>query len=150
MNAKDHIQNLMEIVQQVASAEKHLKISYKRCKTIGLTGPHTEEELIEFEALTGRFARLVDMLVHKLFRAIDAVELVDTGTLLDAINRAEKRDIIEHSADVRALKDLRNEIAHEYLAEKLTFLHQEVYKSAPKLFVMIDKSIAYAKKYTHS
>jgi uncharacterized protein YutE (UPF0331/DUF86 family) len=147
MNTKDHIQNLMEIVQQVAQAEKHLKISYKRCQKIGLKGPHTEEALIEFEALTGRFARLVDMLVHKLFRAIDAVELVDTGTLLDAINRAEKRGIIDLATDVRALKDLRNEIAHEYLAEKLTLLHQEVYNSAQKLFPMVDKSIAYANKY---
>jgi hypothetical protein len=144
---KDHIQNLMQSVQQILQAEQHLRISYKRCQKIGLEGPHTEESLIEFEALTGRFARLIDMLVHKLFRAVDVVELVDTGTLIDVINRAEKRGMIDSSTQVRALKDIRNDIAHEYLAERLSQLHQEVYHSVPKLFDMIKKSIAYTDRY---
>lgn len=134
-------------MQQVSRAENHLRISYKRCQKVGLQGPHREEGLIEFEALTARFTRLVDILVHRLFRAVDAVELVDSGTLIDVINRAEKKGMIETSAEVRALKDLRNDISHEYIAEKLTHLHQEVYHSIPKLFAMLAKSIAYASKY---
>jgi hypothetical protein len=146
LSKKNHVQNLIETIQQVMRAENHLRVSYKRCQKIGLQGPHSEEALIEFEALTARFARLVDILVHKLFRAVDAVELVDAGTLIDVINRAEKRGMIDASQEVRALKDLRNDISHEYIAEKLTQLHQEVYHSIPKLSAMIAKSIAYAKK----
>lgn len=148
MNINNHIKNLKDIVLRLKQAEKHLKFSYKRCSEIGLTGPHDEEQLVEFEALTSRFARLVDMLIHKLFRAIDTVELVDAGTLIDVINRAEKRGLIESGLELRALKDLRNEIAHEYLAEKLTLLHEEVYQSVPKLLTMITQSILYSQKYT--
>lgn len=31
----------------------------------------TEEQLIELEALTGRFARLSDLLIQKVFKTID-------------------------------------------------------------------------------
>lgn len=147
MNKIDYIANLNAVVSQLKQAEKHLKISYKRCQAIGLQGPHSEEHLIEFEALTGRFARLVDMLIHKYFRAVDTVELVDGGTLIDVINRAEKRGLVVSASDVRVLKDLRNDIAHEYLAEKLTRLHEEVYQAVPKLFKMIGNAVTYAQKY---
>ena len=48
---------------------------------------------------------------------------------------------------VRALKDLRNDIAHEYLTEKLTLLQTEVYQSVPKLLSMISHALVYAQKY---
>jgi hypothetical protein len=147
MSKSNHIQNLSKIVKQLKDAEKHLKISYSRCQKIGLEGSSNEDHLIEFEALTGRFARLVDMLIHKFFRAIDTVELVDTGTLIDVINRAEKRGLIDSALEARTLKDLRNDIAHEYLTEKLTLLQTEVYQSVPKLLSMISNAIAYAQKY---
>lgn len=150
MNKRNYIQNLIAIVSQVKQAEKHFKISYQRCKKIGLEGPHNEDHLIEFEALTGRFARLVDLLIHKFFRAIDTVELVEGGTLIDVINRAEKRGLIDSALELRALKDLHNDIAHEYLAEKLTEMHTEVYQSVPKLLTMIKNSIAYSQKYTQN
>lgn len=148
MNKQNYLENLRAVVSQVRQAEKHFKISYRRCEKIGLNGPHNEDNLIEFEALTGRFARLVDMLIHKLYRAIDVYELVDGGTLIDTINRAEKRGIVDHASEIRTLKDLRNDIAHEYLAEKLTLLHQEVYKYVPKLLALVDRSIVYSQKYT--
>ena len=148
MSKTDYLQNLKKVVSQVQQAEKHLKISYRRCQAAGLHGPHTEDHLIEFEALTGRFARLVDMLIHKLFRAIDTVELVEGGTLIDVINRAEKRTLVSSALDLRTLKDLRNDIAHEYLTEKLTRLHEEVYQAVPQLLSMITKSVAYSQKYT--
>lgn len=150
MRKINHLQLLNEIIQQLKQAEKHLKISYQRCKKIGLNGPHNEDHLIEFEALTGRFSRLVDLLINKFFRALDAVELIDGGTLIDTINRAEKRELIDSALELRALKDLRNEIAHEYLAEKLTMLHEEVYQSVPKLLAMVMHSIEYAQQHTNS
>lgn len=147
MNKPIYIQNLRATLSQLKQAEKHLLVSYRRCEKWGLSGPHTEDNLIEFEALTGRFARIVDMLIHKLYRAIDTVELVDGGTLIDTINRAEKRGLVKSLVEVRALKDLRNDIAHEYLAEKLTRLHKEVYEAVPKLLEMVRKGIEYSEKY---
>ncbi|GHV56119.1 hypothetical protein AGMMS49579_20310 [Spirochaetia bacterium] len=34
------------------------------------------------------------MLVNKILRSLDAVELVDSGSVIDAANHAEKRGII--------------------------------------------------------
>lgn len=147
MNKRDHIQNLYEIVQLLIQAKKHLEYSFKRCKKIDLASKHTEEQLIEFEALTSRFVRLVDMLIHKFFRSLDYVELIDGGTLIDVVNRAEKRGLIESALDFRAFKDLRNDIAHEYIAEKLSQLHGEVYSQVPYLLEIVQRSIDYSQKY---
>ena len=49
------------------------------------------------ENLTSRFSRTIDLIVNKVFRSIDYVELEDSGTLIDVVNRAEKRELI-HSA----------------------------------------------------
>lgn len=142
-----YINNLKAIVQQLQLAEHHLKTSYQRCKKVGLAGPHQEEEMIEFEALTGRFARLVDLLVNKFFRSVDVVEMVDSGTLIDVVNRAEKRGMISSAKEIRLLKDLRNDIAHEYLAEKVTELHKEVYSKVPYLLECVSSSLNYAERY---
>ena len=65
------------------------------------------------EALSSRYGRFVDILINKLFRAVDQFELMEGGTLIDTLNRAEKRGIV--TADTgRELKELRNIIVHEY------------------------------------
>ena len=50
-----------------------------------------ENDWDQLEALSGRFARLTDLIVHKLLRALDRYEFEETGALLDAANRAVKR-----------------------------------------------------------
>jgi hypothetical protein len=42
-----------------------------------------DAEWDQLEALAGRFARLTDLIIHKLLRALDRYKLEDTGTLLD-------------------------------------------------------------------
>ena len=54
-----------------------------------------ENDWDQLEALSGRFARLTDLIVHKLLRALDRYEFEETGALLDAANRAVKRGLIE-------------------------------------------------------
>lgn len=147
MKNAQYTENLKAVVDQAKQAEKHLNLSYQRCSKIGLKGPHSEDELIEFEAMTSRYARLTDMMIHKFFRAIDVVELVEGGTLIDAINRAEKRGLVASAHEVRALKDLRNDIAHVYPEHSLRKLHEEVYQSIPKLLEIVAKSITYSQKY---
>ena len=146
---KDQQANLIETIALLQEAAGHLKTSMQRCTAI-VPGIKNENILIEFEALTSRFARAVDMLIYKVYRSIDAVEFVEGGTLIDVMNRADKRNLIDSIQEMRLLKDLRNDIAHEYLAERLQLLHQEVLQRTPKLLELVDRAVAYCKKYSLS
>ena len=101
------------------------------------------------EALASRFGRCVDLIVHKLFRAIDRFELEEAGSLLDAANRAVKRGLIEQVDVVRDLKDLRNEIVHEYTVEDLPALYAEIYEATPGLLQLYTHTLGYLEK-THA
>ena len=141
-----HEDNLKEILQQLKEAGKHLKISFDRCKAIKADRKE-ENSLIEFEALTGRFARVTDILIHKVYRSIDSVEFVEGGTLIDVMNRADKRKLIDSVQEMRTLKDLRNDIAHEYIIERIQLLHHEVLERTPKLLLLTTRALDYCIKY---
>ena len=93
--------------------------------------------------LTGRFARLADLLVQKIFRLIDRMDLEDQGTIRDRINRAEKKGLIASAEQFILIKELRNTIAHEYdpVATQQIFLN--VLAFCPLLFDSVDR----VKKY---
>lgn len=146
MTRKDQQSNLIEIIEQLQEAGEHLKISLKRCAEID---PDAKEEnaLIEFEALNSRFARTVDMLIHKVYRSIDSVEFIEGGTLIDVMNRADKRKLIDSVQEMRIFKDLRNDIAHEYITERIQLLHHEVLQRASKLLQLVARAVDYCQRY---
>lgn len=147
MNQIHHLAHLKEISQSLKKAKLQLESSFSRCKNIKLNDSLKEDQFIELEALSSRFGRLVDMIIHKFFRALDVVELSEGGTLLDVIHRAEKRGLIDADFDARALKDLRNEIVHDYLLERFAALNKEILAKVPHLLEMCDKCLRYASKY---
>lgn len=147
MNKNDHVTNLFEGLKQLTLAKKHLESSFKTCQQIHREKRHTEDELIQFEALTSRFARASDMLLQKVYRSIDAVELTEGGSLLDALHRAEKRLLLDSISDMRMIRDLRNDIAHEYITERLWLLHEQIVDLVPKLLDLIERAERYAEKF---
>ena len=88
------------------------------------------------------------MILQKAFRGIDRVELESGGTLLDVLARAEKRGLIESLEQFRLLRELRNEIAHEYALADLVELFRSVKEQAPALFEIVDRIRAYCEQYT--
>jgi hypothetical protein len=124
-----------------------LRRSYKRCTDIGIKTNYTEVEFDHFENLTSRYARTTDLLVNKVLRSLDAVEFVAGGTLIDVVNRTEQRGIIDSVSEIRTIKDLRNEIAHEYEIGDLRELFDAVLQTVPKLLAISERTIAYCEKY---
>ena len=109
----DHASQLLKQgLADLADARQHLDYSFQQveCLPETLTGV-TEAQLESVEAFTGRFARAVDLLVNKVLRSLDRVELKPEGTLLDVINHAEKRGFVDRSEELREMKDVRNMIA---------------------------------------
>lgn len=85
------------------------------------------------EAFTSRFARVVDLLINRVLRAIDRYELNEPGTLLDTANRAEARGLISGVDWLRELKDVRNRIAHDYAGLQLPDIFVYCHRVIPSL-----------------
>jgi hypothetical protein len=109
----NHVRELLaQALAELAEARRHLEYSHQQVASLpdSLAGV-SESQLESIEAFTSRFARTVDLLVNKVLRGLDRMELLPQGTLLDVVNRAEKRGFIQRAAGLREMKDVRNIIA---------------------------------------
>jgi uncharacterized protein YutE (UPF0331/DUF86 family) len=100
----------------------------------------------QLEAMAARFARVIDLLLQKFMRALDRYELEETGSLLDTANRAVKRGFVDDVEVLRDLKDLRNEVAHEYVIDDLNRLYEEIYESTPVLLKILERAETYLEE----
>ncbi|MCB1119145.1 MAG: hypothetical protein KDK65_04210 [Chlamydiia bacterium] len=82
-----------------------------------------------------------------MYRSLDAVELAQGGTIIDVINRADKRELIDTPQMIRAMKELRDDIAHEYVSDRLQLLNEHVFDFVPTILSYIDRANHYAKQY---
>ncbi|SLM30622.1 conserved hypothetical protein [Desulfamplus magnetovallimortis] len=130
---------------ELAKAADVLRYSFDKCSRIDMMEGLDNEELESFEALTSRFARVSDLLIQKVFRTIDVVELEDAGTVRDRINRAAKKELISDADAFIGIRMLRNEIAHEYKSETVYVIFEKVLCMTPTLLEGIDSTIAYAR-----
>jgi hypothetical protein len=129
----DRLELLRQNLSSLEQAAQRLRYSLDRCREIGMKSEYSLPELDAFEALTARFARLADMLVQKLFRLIDQIDLEDTGTVRDRIHRAEKKGLVASAAAFVEARLLRNVIAHEYHPDAVTALFRQVVDMTPVL-----------------
>jgi hypothetical protein len=143
---KSSIEVLKENLSAVNLSLKRLMYSYEICKKAGLKDVYSEEEFVDFEAMTSRYARTTDMLINKVLRSLDTVEYIDSGTIIDTVNSAEKRGIAD-SQDLRKLKDLRNSIAHEYVTENIVRFFDMVLEFTPLLKTVIDNLNNYCAQH---
>ncbi len=131
----------------LAQATSVLEYSYRRCKAIGANADLNQEEQDQFEAFTSRFARLSDILIQRLFRLVDKLDLEEPGTVRDRINRAEKKALIPSAETFAIIRDVRNAIAHEYLPEAIRAIHGQALKYAPILLDSVGRLKEYCKRY---
>ena len=129
--------------QELLDARQHLNFSTKSVSSILAEGEWTELELEKVEAFTSRFARVVDLLINRVLRAIDRFELNEPGTLLDTANRAVARNLISGVDWLRELKDIRNRIAHDYAGLQLPDLFVYCQRVVPELERSCQKIDAY-------
>ena len=123
-----------------------LKYSYALCSGIGVKDSYTYDELDRFEALTSRFARSSDIIIQKVFRLIDIMELETGGSVIDRINGAEKRGIIESAETFKEIGSLRNDIAHEYVNEELRKIFERVLTYTPALLKCVEATKRYCRE----
>lgn len=123
-----------------------LKLSFKKCQKIGLKKDYSFEELESFDSLTSKFARTSDIFTQKVLRSVFIIIREDDGTFIDRANKAEKLTLITKADELIAIRDLRNEIAHEYRPEKIELLFEDIFELMGPLVLSIQKTQNYIHK----
>lgn len=147
MTQNDYVLSLSQDLELLERSLFWLQRSFFICSAFGDKEVFSAEEYDAVETLTSRYARTSDILIQKIFRSIDKVELEDRGTLIDVVNRADKRGLFESVDEIRAIRDLRNKIAHEYSIEEMEKLFAEVMSHTPRLHHIAENIFAYCARF---
>ena len=143
--SRDKLNMLKEETDGLVLATTHLQYSIARCADLIGQDHLPPEQLERLESLTSRFARVADLLTQRVFRLFDEIELTGPSTVLDRIYRAEKRGWLDASQMIN-IRELRNMIAHEYAAEKMTEIYAAVYALAQVLLIIVPNVTAAAQR----
>ncbi|MEP6926040.1 MAG: hypothetical protein ABI834_00320 [Ginsengibacter sp.] len=144
---KPELQYLKENFKQSDEATNHLVSSLNRCKDFIFNETFTEEQLVELEALTSRFARVSDLLIQKILKTIDEIEGTTPGTVRDRLLQAEKKSIIINADDFMEIRKIRNRIAHEYETDALRDIFVFAFNNSALLIDSIKTAKEYSQKF---
>ncbi len=137
---------LGENVQALKQSAAWLQRSFDICSKTSESRNLTPEDMDAFEGLTARFARTADLLFNKVFRSIHYLQEGENRSWLDVLLYMEKTGVIQSGEEARLLKELRNDIVHEYALNDILDLFKEVYHQTPLLLKMVDSAITEADK----
>jgi hypothetical protein len=101
------------------------------------------EEMESIDSLTSKFSRTSDIYLQKVLRSIWMLLREDTVPLIDLLNRAEKLMIIVSAEELLQMRDIRNQIAHEYLPEAVPELASEVVV----MTILLQKNIEQTERF---
>ncbi|HQZ87570.1 MAG TPA: hypothetical protein PLV31_01955 [Gammaproteobacteria bacterium] len=126
----EHIASTHE--SRILTALEHLKNTFPL--TEESVGHLSDDQLLNIEMLTSRFAKLQDYLGTKVFDIFFEVEQenVDGFTMIDKLNKLEKLGIINDAHQWRDMRGARNIVEHEYpdnpllIASNLNKIHDMI------------------------
>lgn len=147
MPVKKTLTYLEDNFKQAEEAASHLSVSVDRCKDFINDKDFNEEQLIELEALTARFARLSDLLIQKIFKTIDQLDANTPGTVRDRIMQAEKKGIIKDADTLLEIRNVRNTIAHEYESPDVKEMFLFVSRHSSLLIGILKNAKQYSNKF---
>lgn len=137
---------LAEISKKALKTYETFEKSLVRISSLSSDPLETSDEQAEhWEAYCSRFGRLQDILVKRYFRTIALAEdPAWSGTVRDLLNFMEKQGIIGSATDWMGLRELRNEMAHEYEDSALGALQERARLAAPLLLAVKPKVVYHA------
>lgn len=145
MNTKDK-QNIELLAQNwdlLQSSLHTLKRSVDKAQSIGRKQNYTFEEMEAFDSLTSKFSRTSDIFLQKIIRTLWELLHEDRMPLIDMLNKAEKLDIILSADALLEIRDIRNQIAHEYIPEAI----QELVPDVIMLTERLEKNINTCREF---
>ena len=146
MKDKNYLDQLRNDMKDVETAVKNLNMSFEKCKKIGLKQNYNFEEQESFDSFTSKFSRTSDIYSQKILKTIFLLLRENPKSFIDRSNLAEKLEIIPSADDLIAIRDIRNEIVHEYIVEELPRIYKEIFSNYNKLIMAIDKTREFVNK----
>ena len=147
-----------EIVQSVLRANREVldqavpsfSKSLEKCRSLNRAGPRSFEVEESLDALTSKFARVSDIFTQKVLKSLVLLTREDAPTFVDRMNLCEKLGVISSAADLIEIRDLRNQIAHEYLSDNLTEIYGDCLTISEKLLTEIQVAHPVIERYLKS
>ena len=138
-------QLIIEEFSHLQQSVNTLLLSVEKCENIGKKENYSFEEMESFDSLTSKFNRTSDLYTQKVLRTIWALLHEPFVPFIDLLNKSERLQIIDEAESLLAIRDLRNQIAHEYIPEAITGLIPEVIGYCQALINNIDKTRAFIR-----
>ncbi|CAK0757813.1 hypothetical protein CCP3SC15_2320002 [Gammaproteobacteria bacterium] len=89
-----------------------------------------------------------DILVQRVLRLIDQLDLETPGTIRDRIDHAEKKGLTVSAERLAEARLLRNTISHEYLPNAFLATARMAIDLTPDLLNSVERIQAYCRRYT--
>lgn len=120
-----------------------LNMSVEKALTIDKKAHYSFEEMETFDSLTSKFNRSSDIYSQKVLRTIQELLHEPFVPFIDMLNKAEKMEVLQSADAMITIRDLRNQVAHEYIPEAIQELVPEVIALSKKL----EENISLTKKF---
>ena len=145
MNTND--ENLLILLhaewQLLDASIQTLQHSAEKCRAIGVKSNYSFEEQESFDSLTSKFNRSSDLFTQKIIRTIWMLLHETHVPFIDLMNTTEKLGILFSANQLIAIRDIRNQIAHEYIPEAVCELIPEVIDMTQQLV----ENISYCENF---
>lgn len=122
-----------------------LEQSRNKCSKLYLKKDYTFEEEEAFDSLTSKYGRTSDLYTQKILRTTWMLLHEGFIPFIDMMNQCEKIGIINSTDALIEIRDLRNQVAHEYIPESVNSLVPEVLNMTLVLFENIDITRTFLK-----
>lgn len=123
-----------------------LVYSHRKCsRSRPARGRLSPSQLESWEAFCARFARASDLLIQKVFTTVFLLLKEPQTAIIDRIQRAEKLGLIRSADILLEIRDVRNQIAHEYAEEDLIEVFKSVRHLTPALRKAAAQTLAFAR-----
>jgi len=136
-------QALLEIIRDewilLQASVATLQLSVHKCQLIGAKKHYTFEELESFDSLTSKFNRTSDIFTQKVLRTTWILLHEPFAPYIDMVNKGEKMFLVRSADQMIEIRDLRNQIAHEYIPKAIRDLVPEVIAQTSLLIKNIEE-----------
>jgi hypothetical protein len=119
--------------QLLKASLETLQLSVEKCRKIGVKQEYSFEEQESFDSLTSKFSRTSDLFTLKVIRTTWLLLHESFVPFIDMMNICVKMEMLQSTEEMIGIRDMRNQIAHEYIPDAFREMVPEVIEMTHQL-----------------